>query len=251
MDNNQITKILTMALIFMAVILVILIIVYIILKIKSNKKEKRENGKLDENGKEIKSKEISKEESKKSVLDFMNFYSIQNDMIVQKKGRRFLMVLQCQGINYDLMSEMEKNSVEEGFIQFLNTLTHPIQLYIQTRKVNLTSSIEAYKRKLRETEDNLNRVKYQYERMKKNESADSKQLNKLLFEVTKQTNLYEYTKDVIRNTEMMSLNKNILNKQYYIIISYSPEGDEGALLRRRRSGRYGFLRVIYKSTIVE
>ncbi len=233
MDNNQITEILTIALIFMAVILMILIIVYIILNVKSNKKEKIENVKLDENGKEIKSKELSKEENKKSVLDFMNFYSIQNDMIVQKKGKRFLMVLQCQGINYDLMSEMEKSSVEEGFIQFLNTLTHPIQLYIQTRKVNLTSSIETYKRKLRETEDNLNRVRYQYERMKKNESADSKELNKLLFEVTKQTNLYEYTKDVIRNTEMMSLNKNILNKQYYIIISYSPEGDEGTLLRRR------------------
>ena len=233
MDNNQITEILTMALIFMAVILMILIIVYIILNVKSNKKEKIENGKLDENGKEINSKEISKEENKESVLDFMNFYSIQNDMIVQKKGKRFLMVLQCQGINCDLMSEMEKSSVEEGFIQFLNTLTHPIQLYIQTRKVNLTSSIETYKRKLRETEDNLNRVRYQYERMKKNESADSKELNKLLFEVTKQTNLYEYTKDVIRNTEMMSLNKNILNKQYYIIISYSPEGDEGTLLRRR------------------
>lgn len=232
MDNNQITKLLTMALIFMIAILVILIIVYIILRANLKKKEKKDNDKLDKNGKEIKTQELSKEEGKKSVFDFMNFYSIQDDMIIQKKGKRFLMVLQCQGINYDLMSEMEKTSVEEGFIQFLNTLTHPIQLYIQTRKVNLTSSIETYKKKLKETEDNLNRVKYQYERMKKNESADSKQLNKLLFEVTKQNNLYEYTKDVIRNTEMMSLNKNILNKQYYIIISYSPEGDESALLRR-------------------
>ena len=105
-------------------------------------------------------------------------------------------------------------------------------MYIQTRKVNLTSSIETYKKRLKETEDNLNRVKYQYERMKKSQSADQKQLNKLLFEVTKQNNLYEYTKDIIKNTEMMSLNKNILNKQYYIIISYSPEGDDTNFLRR-------------------
>ena len=105
-------------------------------------------------------------------------------------------------------------------------------MYIQTRKVNLTSSIETYKKRLKETEDNLNRVKYQYERMKKSQSADQKQLNKLLFEVTKQNNLYEYTKDIITNTEMMSLNKNILNKQYYIIISYSPEGDDTNFLRR-------------------
>lgn len=230
MENSQITQILTMALSVMVVILIILIFIYIILRIKSNKKEKNQNEKSSENSE--KAKEISKEESKKSVLDFMNFYTVQDDMIIQKKGQKFLMVLQCQGINYDLMSEMEKNSVEEGFIQFLNTLTYPIQLYIQTRKVNLTSSIETYKKRLKETEDNLNRVKYQYERMKKSQSADQKQLNKLLFEVTKQNNLYEYTKDIIKNTEMMSLNKNILNKQYYIIISYSPEGDDTNFLRR-------------------
>lgn len=232
MENNQITKILTIALIIMVVMLLMLIIAYIILKAKNNKKEKKENGKLDENGKEIKSQELSKEAGKKSVIDFMNFYSIQDDMIIQKKGRKFLMVLQCQGINYDLMSEMEKNSVEEGFIQFLNTLNFPIQLYIQTRKVNLTSSISTYRKRLKQIEDNLSKTTYQYERARKNQTVDSKQLNKLLFEVTKQRNLYEYTKDVIKNTEMMSLNKNILNKQYYIIISYFPEGDETALLRR-------------------
>lgn len=231
MDNNQITSMLTVILMALVFILVLLVIIYLVLRVKSRKTEKKskKNEKVDN----INSEAVtSKEDNKKSVLDFMNFYSIQDDMIVQKKGRRFLMVLQCQGINYDLMSEMEKNSVEEGFIQFLNTLTHPIQLYIQTRKVNLTSSIDTYKKKLKQTEDSLNKVKYQYEKMKKNESADQKALNKLLFEVTKQSNLYEYTKDVIRNTEMMSLNKNILNKQYYIVISYSPEGDESALLRR-------------------
>ena len=43
------------------------------------------------------------------------------------------MVVECQGINYDLMSQEEKVSVEEGFSQFLNTLKEPVQLYIQTR----------------------------------------------------------------------------------------------------------------------
>ena len=34
--------------------------------------------------------------------------------------------------------------------------------------------------------------------------------------------MYEYGKDIIYDTEKMSLNRNILNKNYYIIISYSP-----------------------------
>ena len=39
------------------------------------------------------------------------------------------MVLECQGVNYDLMSDMERTSVEQGFIQFLNTLRTEIQIY--------------------------------------------------------------------------------------------------------------------------
>ena len=39
-------------------------------------------------------------------------------------------------------------------------------------------------------------------------------------EVAKIRNLYEYGVDIVNNTERMSLNKNILSKQYYIIIPY-------------------------------
>ena len=77
-----------------------------------------------------------------SVFDFMNFDRIEDNMIVQKNGRKFLMVIDCQGINYDLMSEEEKVGVEAGFIQLLNTLQEPIQMYVQTRKVNLEGSLQ-------------------------------------------------------------------------------------------------------------
>jgi hypothetical protein len=40
------------------------------------------------------------------------------------------------------------------------------------------------------------------------------------YELTKQRNLYEYGLSVLQDTERMSLNKNILNKKYYIIIPY-------------------------------
>ena len=46
------------------------------------------------------------------------------------------------------------------------------------------------------------------------------ELEKAQFELTKQTNLYEYGKDIIYNTEKMSLNKNVLNQKYYIVIPY-------------------------------
>ena len=43
--------------------------------------------------------------------DFMDFDRIEDNMIIQKKGK-FLMIVECQGINYDLMSDMEKVSVK-------------------------------------------------------------------------------------------------------------------------------------------
>lgn len=230
MESDQITNILTIALIVLGVLLFILLFIYCTLLIKKRKAEKEENRKNSEET-NVKKDNSNVEDGKKSVLDFMNFYTIQDDMIIQKKSKKYLMVLQCQGINYDLMSELEKNSVEAGFVQFLNTLNHPIQLYIQTRKVNLTSSLDTYKKKLKECEDKLNKIRYQYEKMKKNPDTEQKQLNRTLFELTKQTNLYEYTKDIIRNTEMMSLNKNILSKQYYIVVSYMPESEDTALMR--------------------
>ncbi len=130
------------------------------------------------------------------------------------------MVVQCQGVNYDLMSQVEKVSVEEGFQQFLNTLRHPIQIYIQTRTINLEGSINTYKDQVKKIEDKYNSMRYEYKRMVESEAYSQEDLDKYFFELTKQKNLFEYGKDIVYNTEKMSLNRNVLNKQYYIILSY-------------------------------
>ena len=82
----------------------------------------------------------------------MEFDTVTDNMIVQKNGSKYLMVVECQGINYDLMSGVEKTSVEESFVQFLNTLRYPIQIYIQTRSINLESSLVVYREKVKEVE---------------------------------------------------------------------------------------------------
>lgn len=161
-----------------------------------------------------------------SVFDFMDFDKIEDNMIIQKKGKRFLMAIECKGINYDLMSKEEKASVEEGFIQFLNTLSYPVQLYIQTRKVNLESSIIGYKEKINEIEAAYRKQSAQYTQLSQNPNISKDILRKEYFELVRQKNLYEYGRDIVRNTEKMSLNKNILNKNYYVIISYMNEEED-------------------------
>ena len=153
----------------------------------------------------------------------MEFDKIEDNMISMKNGAKYVMVVECQGVNYDLMSEIEKNAVEEGFIQFLNTLRHPIQIYTQTRTINLESSIQTYRDKIKEIEDDLEKEKRKYEQMVNSGKYTQEQLNAEFYNLTKATNLYEYGKDIIYTTERMSLNKNVLNQKYYIVIPYYPE----------------------------
>ena len=134
------------------------------------------------------------------------------------------MVIECQGVNYDLMSGLEKNSVEQGFLQFLNTLRYPIQLYIQTRTVNLGSSISRYKTRVNSIRNEYMRKQMEYNSMTNSDGGyTAREINNARFELVKAQNLYEYGLDIVNNTEKMNLNKNILKKHYYVIISYVPE----------------------------
>lgn len=128
------------------------------------------------------------------------------------------MVVECQGINYDLMSEMEKVSVEQGFISFLNTLRHPVQLYIQTRTINLERSIDGYKSRLSDIDKKYLSLQDEYDRLLKDKTSSITEIEKAKYELVKQKNLKEYTEDIIRDIERQSLNRSILNKRYYVII---------------------------------
>ena len=161
--------------------------------------------------------------TKESIFKFMEFDKINDNMIVQKDGKRFLMAIECQGINYDLMSGLEKNSVEQGFLQFLNTLRYPIQIYVQTRTVNLTSSINTYKDRMSEISKQYANKQMEYNQKLKSGQYSERDLEMEKFEIARQRNLYEYGVDIVSNTEKMSLNRNILSKHYYIIIPYYPE----------------------------
>ncbi len=221
MTDNQITQILTYLLIFMMFILMTLVVVLVYVKIKDNKRKRAEQA---ENGEEdgALSNVATRGYNKQSISKFMEFDKVEDNMIVQKNGNRYLMVVECQGVNYDLMSTMEQTAVEEGFLQFLNSLRYPIQIYVQTRTVNLENSISNYRRRVDEIESIVRRREAEYESNRQSGLFDKEELKAQLYELTKVKNLYEYGKDIIYNTQQMSLNKNVLNKQYYIITSYYP-----------------------------
>lgn len=219
-STGGLTIILYIMIAIMFCLLIVLALVYINMKLKTKKPEddQIEMQKAKANSaKKIKNFTIS------SIFDFMEFDKIEDNMIIQKKGNRYVMVIDCQGINYDLMSQAEKVSVEEGFVQFLNTLSHPVQIYTQTRKINLESSLQTYKQEVAKVEQQFQKAQYKYRQVMESPNSTQAQIKQALYEYTKAKNLYEYGKDIIYNTERMSLNKNILSKKYYVVISYYSE----------------------------
>lgn len=244
-DNlNTLTAILTVVIIAIVILIAVLALVYVTSKTKKEKKQKHESDNSNNvNAISDKTKTFAVE----SVFDFMEFDKIEDNMIIQKKGNKYIMVVECQGINYDLMSEVEKNGVEEGFIQFLNTIRYPIQIYTQTRTINLEGSIQTYKEKVKVIEDTLEKQELQYKDMVSSGRYSKEQLDKAYYTLTKQRNLAEYGKDIIYTTEKMSLNKNVLNKKYYVVVPYYPEDVENANLDKEEIKNMAFSELYTRS----
>lgn len=251
---NNISSILTALLIVLIFVVTGLVIAFFILKSKEKKEENiKENIEQSKKTKQVnvdKSTKTVKEYDTNSIFDFMEFESVKDNMIIQKDGKKFLMAIECQGVNYDLMSDIEKASTENGFATFLNTLKDPIQIYIQTRTINLEKNIQGYKEKVNKIKDELNLKEYRLKQYTQQEFQNEEMLKDKKIEVLRQTNLYDYGRDIIADTERMSLNKNVLKKKYYIIIKYFYEptdADEETVLSEEEISEIAFSNLYTKA----
>lgn len=163
---------------------------------------------------------VKKDLPKEDVKKFMEFDEIEDDMIIQENGNRFVMVLKCMGINYDLMSDTEMLSVEEGFGNFLNTLKYPIQLYVQARSLDLDEGIGVYRKRLDSLGAEYDKYAEAVNRTKASGRATPAQRQQMDFELKKKRTLLDYGADIVNYIERMSMNRNILQRKYYVVISY-------------------------------
>ena len=155
------------------------------------------------------------------VHDFLGFDSVDNGRIIRKDRKEFIMVLLCNGVNFDLRSEREKLAIEEGFLQFLNTLKNPVQLYVQTRSLNFTDIIKDYKDR---TEIFKREIDDLAEKMKKAlATSQEEKYRKYEYLYNNKRRLWEYAQDTLMYTERLNRNRNVLEQKTYIIVSYYAE----------------------------
>lgn len=118
---------------------------------------------------------------------FLNILEIRDNTVILKDGTLRGIVL-VASMNFSLKSEDEQNAVIQAYVTFLNSLDFPIQILIQSRKLNI--------------DDYLNRIK----------AIEKEQVNELLKMQTR-----EYRQYV---TELVQL-ADIMSKRFYIVVPYT------------------------------
>lgn len=182
----------------------------------NNKVNKNNSGVSQSNYKKNPNADVAKED----VFNFMEFDKIQDNMIIQQKGEKYTAVIKCKGINYNLMSEVEQLAVEEGFMNFLNTLKFPVQLYVQAQSVNLKSNIAEYKENMKSLYEEYDDVNTEYNVVLNSLESTDEEIEQVEDKKNSILNVLEYGQDIVRYVERLALNKNLLQRSFYVLVSY-------------------------------
>ena len=201
-----------------------LLVVFIIIRmrIKENERTAENSSKIigGQSNNQVKKTNLITRDGKEidSIYQFMEFDSITDNMIIRKNREQFVMVIECKGINYDLLSNDEKLAVELGFIAFLNTIRTPIQLYVQTRKLDMSNLLNSYSRRTEAMLDEISKIDAQIQlaRQKGNEEL----LNKLMFDRKRKINIVEYSESIEEYTNKINDSQYMLQQKTYIVVSY-------------------------------
>ncbi|MBP7760294.1 hypothetical protein KA093_00695 [Candidatus Saccharibacteria bacterium] len=116
---------------------------------------------------------------------------IREGMVVMNDGS-FRAVVACQSINFDLMSDREREGVEYSYQSFLNSLYFPVQILIRSQRVDIGPYLDRLA-KLRRDQDNM--------------------LLGVLMD------------DYINFVDQLSQDANIMDKAFYVVVPYFPTGD--------------------------
>lgn len=119
---------------------------------------------------------------------YLDIAEIRDDMVIMKDGT-VRGVLLVSSINFALKSEDEQKAIIQAYMQFLNSLEYPLQIVIQSRKMNIDGYLAA--------------LDDQYKN----------QANELL-----KTQMQEYMGFV---KQLIDLGE-IMTKRFYVVVPYDP-----------------------------
>ena len=226
---NSLSQIEMLNLIMMGIIAIIgilaLLVVFIVIRMRLKEKQRIEENSSkiigEKSNNQIKKTNLITRDGKEidSIYKFMEFDSITDNMIIRKNREQFIMVIECKGINYDLLSNDEKSAVELGFISFLNTIRTPIQLYVQTRKLDMRNLLSSYSKRTDAMLEEVRKIDAQIQLARQN--GNEELTKRLLFDRKRKMNIVEYSESIEEYTNKINDSQYMLQQKTYIIVSYS------------------------------
>ena len=126
-----------------------------------------------------------------STQNTLQLSEVRDNMVIMIDGT-FRAVVACKSINFDLMSDREREGVEYSYQNFLNSLNFPIQILVRSQRVDIGPYITQL--------------------LDKRRSQDNMLLGVLM-------------DDYINFIDALSQEANIMEKAFYIVIPYFPQGD--------------------------
>ena len=97
-----------------------------------------------------------------SVQNWIPIKEILNDNIIQTKENKFIKIIKVNPINYELKSNLEKESILNGYRLFFNTCEFNTQILIQSRKEDLLCHIKKIEEKNEYEEENIREISEKY-----------------------------------------------------------------------------------------
>lgn len=91
--------------------------------------------------------------NKSSAQNTLLISEIRDSIVVMKDGS-FRAIVTCQSINFDLMSDAEREAVEYSYQNFLNSLNFPTQILVRSERVDIGPYISKLT-KIRSENDNM------------------------------------------------------------------------------------------------
>jgi len=149
-----------------------------------------------------------------STQSTLQLSEIRDSMVIMNDGS-FRTVVACKSINFDLMSDREREGVEYSYQNFLNSLNFPVQILVRSQRVDIGPYIDKLIG-IRRSQDNM--------------------LLGVLMD------------DYINFIDALSQEANIMEKSFYIVIPYFPKGDAANLVEQGK-GFFGKLFARPQNTI--
>jgi len=138
------------------------------------------------------SKKLSGSKPGPSTQKYLDIAEIKEDVVILKDGT-MRAVLLVSSVNFLLKSEEEQNAIVAAYVSFLNNISFPLQIVIQSRRLNIEDYIE---------------------RLQK---IEKDQKNELL-----RMQIAEYRQYI---GELVQIGQ-IMNKRFYVVVPYSPVTDK-------------------------